>query len=51
MCRNAAPGLFPEDGAAMLEPAAAKLLALLGPTPNYNDAHPAKMPIESVNFS
>ena len=34
----------------MLEPAAAKLLALLGPTPNYNDAHPAKMPIESVNF-
>ncbi|WP_083240820.1 phosphate ABC transporter ATP-binding protein PstB [Methyloceanibacter methanicus] len=34
----------------MLEPATTQLLAHLGPTPNHNDAHPAKMRVEHVDF-
>jgi len=50
MCRKAAPSHYSEYGAAMLESIATKMRAHLGPMPKHNEAHSAKMRIESVDF-
>lgn len=50
MCRKAAPRSSPDYGVAMLESVATQMLAHLGPTPKHNEAHPAKMRVENVDF-
>jgi phosphate transport system ATP-binding protein len=39
-----------EPAPVLQEPTVTKMQAHLGPTPNHNEAHPAKMRVEGVNF-